>query len=719
MRRIVSSLIVLGALGGCSSNQNPGGGTSDTEAPHVSIAAPGSVDGGETIALTTTVTDNVDRNLTAVITCTGGTLTGTILATTAVAADTSITCTATATDAAGNRGSGMVTIQVKASTVALSLGEGQSSVQQGQAGLLVASNLALSDATYTGALNGKAIKLYRATTTGLSFLVPADLAPGTYPLTVTVGTRMYSYSLTVVAAPTIPDAKAVVADTLTGARTSIDDFLAQNGAAMTSEQAAQYAAYRKVVTDALATIDTLSQSDLAALAIQFKANALAPTTTQAATGTYSIELCNTSANLFVSKNVRGIALIGLAAALFTAPEPITKLFAAAALGVAIGNLALPGGVLSEITKVAASCYSESAYTVLYDSNVQGQSSQMQFVRAVAATTPTGFRNNQPTNLRLQQSLTLDAAIAGKVSANIKQLTEILGRLPFTPDTVKKVLDLIVPEKTAFVPANEVTLANISSPQITGKKSGSGDVVTLTFSAAPSDQNIDFTFTLNRSNGTPIPLSGTLILNAPTASDAAFEVIQGKSTQTTIPIRGATSIDILTQPAHGTVTLTSDGLLTYIPSGQYFGADQFTYRARNSSATSASATVMISVVRKLDGFWRFAQTVTAVRESRAGLCKQVTDSFDTLNVNRITDTSYTVDDYRDAYFLSMASKDDPLGLKGTIKTHGRGGTYAITETLALSIPDSTHIKGTGSYSWVEDDGSFCDATLAIDAFDPDR
>lgn len=144
MRRTISTLMVLGVISGCSGSQKSSAPAGDTQAPQVVITAPASVEGGQTVALSVTVTDNISTGLTPTLSCIGnGTLTGTMLATTVVTADTTVTCTATATDAAGNVGTGNATILVKATTARLSVGEGQASLLQGQAGLLVAANLPL------------------------------------------------------------------------------------------------------------------------------------------------------------------------------------------------------------------------------------------------------------------------------------------------------------------------------------------------------------------------------------------------------------------------------------------------------------------------------------------------------------------------------------------------------------------------------------------------
>src|SRR4029079_7260460 len=51
---------------------------------------------------------------------------------------------------------------------------------------------------------------------------------------------------------------------------------------------------------------------------------------------------------------------------------------------------------------------------------------------------------------------------------------------------------------------------------------------------------------------------------------------------------------VTDPAHGSVTLNTDGSFTYTPVSNYFGADSFTYQASDGTASSTVATVNLSV-----------------------------------------------------------------------------------------------------------------------------
>ncbi len=59
--------------------------------------------------------------------------------------------------------------------------------------------------------------------------------------------------------------------------------------------------------------------------------------------------------------------------------------------------------------------------------------------------------------------------------------------------------------------------------------------------------------------------------------------------------GSLSATKLTNPAHGTVTLNTDGSFTYTPAAAFTGPDSFTYAATQGSLTSNAAVVNINVV----------------------------------------------------------------------------------------------------------------------------
>ena len=61
-----------------------------------------------------------------------------------------------------------------------------------------------------------------------------------------------------------------------------------------------------------------------------------------------------------------------------------------------------------------------------------------------------------------------------------------------------------------------------------------------------------------------------------------------------PSGGALSAELVSAPAHGALTLNSDGSFSYTPAPGFSGADSFSYQARSGDAASSVATVTITV-----------------------------------------------------------------------------------------------------------------------------
>ena len=57
---------------------------------------------------------------------------------------------------------------------------------------------------------------------------------------------------------------------------------------------------------------------------------------------------------------------------------------------------------------------------------------------------------------------------------------------------------------------------------------------------------------------------------------------------------ALSAVVVGGPAHGTVTVSSDGSFSYTPAANYNGTDSFTYRASDGALSSNLATVTIAI-----------------------------------------------------------------------------------------------------------------------------
>ncbi len=69
------------------------------------------------------------------------------------------------------------------------------------------------------------------------------------------------------------------------------------------------------------------------------------------------------------------------------------------------------------------------------------------------------------------------------------------------------------------------------------------------------------------------------------------------------------------PAHGTLTLNSDGSFTYVPETNYFGADSFTYRANDGTTDSDIVVVTLNVTPVNDAPVALADTYQVAEDER--------------------------------------------------------------------------------------------------------
>lgn len=118
----------------------------------------------------------------------------------------------------------------------------------------------------------------------------------------------------------------------------------------------------------------------------------------------------------------------------------------------------------------------------------------------------------------------------------------------------------------------------------------------------------FTYTANDgsvdSNVATVTINVIAVNDAPVAVNDSYSMDQG--TALTIPAPGVLGNDtdietpssltaaIASGPSHGVLTLNASGSFTYTPTSTFSGSDSFTYTASDGSATSAAATVSITV-----------------------------------------------------------------------------------------------------------------------------
>ena len=189
----------------------------------------------------------------------------------------------------------------------------------------------------------------------------------------------------------------------------------------------------------------------------------------------------------------------------------------------------------------------------------------------------------------------------------------------------------------------------------------------------------FTYTATDSAGSTSTATVNLIVTPRAVNNVgttpAGSALSGASVLTN-DFGSGLSVTSNTAPAHGTVTIASNGTYTYTPAAGYSGPDSFTYTATDASGRTTTATVNL--------------TVTPVAVNNVG----VTNANVVLN-----GASVIANDLGST--LTVTSNTAPL--HGTV-TVAAGGTYVYTPTTNYTGPDS--------FTYTVTDGSGQTATATV-------
>jgi len=107
-----------------------------------------------------------------------------------------------------------------------------------------------------------------------------------------------------------------------------------------------------------------------------------------------------------------------------------------------------------------------------------------------------------------------------------------------------------------------------------------------------DSNVaTVSLTVNAVNDAPVATNDNYITNEDTPLALAAPGVLGNDSD---PENATLTALIVSNPAHGTVTLNADGSFSYTPAANYNGADSFTYMANDGTGDSNVATVSLTV-----------------------------------------------------------------------------------------------------------------------------
>jgi VCBS repeat-containing protein len=154
----------------------------------------------------------------------------------------------------------------------------------------------------------------------------------------------------------------------------------------------------------------------------------------------------------------------------------------------------------------------------------------------------------------------------------------------------------------------------------------------------------------------------------------------------------TSATLVTNAAHGTVTLNPNGTFTYTPVANYNGPDSFTYQATDGTTNSNTVTVSLNVIPVNDA----PTTVADIVLTNGGNSAQIVIPEWALVANDI-DVDSTLDVLSVSNIVPGGS-----GTVAQIPGVGNNGTVTFTDTN----------PGGGSFSYITTDGSLTGSAVNV-------
>jgi VCBS repeat-containing protein len=135
---------------------------------------------------------------------------------------------------------------------------------------------------------------------------------------------------------------------------------------------------------------------------------------------------------------------------------------------------------------------------------------------------------------------------------------------------------------------------------------------------------------------------------------------------------------VTQPAHGTVGVNSDGSFTYVPNANYNGPDSFTYQANDGQASSNTATVNL--------------TVNAVNDAPVA----ANDSYTTAEDTALTVSAPGV--------LANDTDVDSAVLTAAVVANPAHGSLTLNSNGSFTYTPAANYNGADSFTYRASDGS---------------
>ncbi len=225
--------------------------------------------------------------------------------------------------------------------------------------------------------------------------------------------------------------------------------------------------------------------------------------------------------------------------------------------------------------------------------------------------------------------------------------------------------------------------------------------TFTYTPTAGYRGTDsFTYKANDGNVNSAAATVTIKVNAvPVAAGDSFSV--NEDAVLTVSVANGVLVNdtdadsdtltptVVTQPAHGTVSMNANGTFTYTPAANYHGTDSFTYKVNDGTADSADATV----------------TITVAPVNDAPVAAADAYSVDEDNVLTVDAASGVLDNDSDV---------DSTTVTAAIVTLPAHGTLSLANDGSFTYTPAADYHGTDTFTYKANDGTAesAEATVTI-------
>jgi VCBS repeat-containing protein len=207
------------------------------------------------------------------------------------------------------------------------------------------------------------------------------------------------------------------------------------------------------------------------------------------------------------------------------------------------------------------------------------------------------------------------------------------------------------------------------------------------------------------NRVPVAVGNSYSVNQGAVLTAAAPGVLGNDTDAD---GDALTASLATNPAHGTLSLSSNGSFTYTPAAGYSGSDSFTYKASDGKSTSSTATVGINVTSTSSG------TDNVVTLSRPdGVCSEPGTDTGSFKISRTGSLSAALTvNYVMSGSASNGSDYQTLSGSVAIAAGASSATLMVTPINDLNIEGFESVTLTLSASTAYQLGSAKSATVKL-------